>query len=115
MMEMTIPVAEDGSMEITFVGDRASFAQAMPTEDNAYGIELLETGEHYPALEDVFASLTARQCGILDVAVRLGYYENPRESTHEDIAEAVEASASTVDEHLRKIESRIFAEFVREG
>ncbi|WP_444542726.1 helix-turn-helix domain-containing protein [Halomicrobium urmianum] len=45
----------------------------------------------------------------------MGYYRNPREATHEDVAERVGTTASTVGEHLRKIESRVFSRFVREG
>jgi predicted DNA binding protein len=115
MMEMPYDVAEDGSMEITFVGDAGAFADAMPRESDAYTIEALETGDHSPQVDDLFGALTARQQEILDAAVRQGYYRNPREATHEEIATAVDASPSTVGEHLRKIESHVFSQFVRTG
>jgi predicted DNA binding protein len=115
MMEMPYDVAEDGSLEITFVGDEGAFADAMPMDSEAYSIEVLETGDHRPQVDDLFGTLTARQREILDAAVRLGYYENPREATHEDIAETADASPSTVGEHLRKIESRVFSQFVQTG
>lgn len=115
MMEMPYDVAEDGSLEITFVGDEGAFAGAMPMDSDAYTIEVLETGDHAPQIDDLFGALTARQQEILDAAVRLGYYENPREATHADVADAVDASPSTVGEHLRKIESSVFSQFVRTG
>lgn len=114
VMEMPIDVAEDGSMEITFVGD-AGFADALPAETDAYDLTVLETGERTPETGDPFADLTGRQRDILDAAVRLGYYEDPREATHADVAERVGVAPSTVGEHLRKIESRVFSRFVREG
>ncbi|WP_135536236.1 helix-turn-helix domain-containing protein [Halostella pelagica] len=115
MMEMPYDVAEDGSMEITFVGDEQTFAGAMPMGGDAFTIEVLETGDHHPEVDDLFGTLTARQQEILDTAVRLGYYQNPRKATHEEIADQVDASPSTVGEHLRKIESHVFSEFVQTG
>ncbi|MGA9399626.1 helix-turn-helix domain-containing protein [Haladaptatus sp.] len=53
--------------------------------------------------------MTDRQQEILDIAMELGYYENPRRATHGEIAERVGIDASTVSEHMRKIESRAFA------
>jgi len=115
MMEMPLEVAEDGSFEITFVGDQAAFADAVLTDRDGIAIEVLETGDHTPEADDLFGVLTARQQEVLEAAVRLGYYRNPRETTHEAIAERVDASPSTVGEHLRKIESRVFSRFVRPG
>ena len=37
----------------------------------------------------------------------------PRAATHEDVAREVDAAPSTVGEHLRKVESRVFAQLVR--
>lgn len=115
MMEMPVYTAEDGSLEITFVGDEKGFGRATPTETDVYDIEVLETGERHSLVDDLFASLTARQQEVLDTAVRLGYYQNPRKATHEDIAMVIDISPSTVGEHLRKIESRVFSGFIREG
>ncbi len=115
MMEMPIEVEEDGSMIVTFVGDREQLTGAMVPESDVYDLEVLATGERPPDADDPFADLTERQREILDAAVRLGYYRNPREATHEDVAERVGTTPSTVGEHLRKIESRVFSRFVREG
>lgn len=109
-MEMPVDVAPDGSMTITFVGDEGAFADAIPPDD-AYDIELVETGERPPKGDELFASLTERQQTVLDAALKLGYYENPREATQAEIAAAVDASAGTVGEHLRKIEHRVFSQF----
>jgi predicted DNA binding protein len=115
LMETPYDVAEDGTLEITFVGDEGAFAGAMPMDSDAFTIEVLETGDHHPQIDDLFGALTARQQEILDAAVRLGYYENPRNATHEEIAAEVDASPSTVGEHLRKIESHVFSQFVKTG
>jgi predicted DNA binding protein len=112
-METPIEVKADGSMVLTLVGPMEAFAEAAPSEAPGYDIEVLETGDHTPEMDDLFLSLTDRQREVLTAAVDLGYYENPREATHEDVAERVDASPSTVGEHLRKIESRVFDQLVR--
>lgn len=39
MMEMPVYTAEDGSLEITFVGDKNGFGRAIPTETDVYDVE----------------------------------------------------------------------------
>lgn len=112
-METPIEVEPDGSFVLTLVGPMEAFQSAAPADADGYDIEVLETGEHYPELGDLFLSLTDRQREVLEAAVEAGYYDNPRQATHEDIAGQVDASPSTVGEHLRKIESRVFEELVR--
>jgi predicted DNA binding protein len=113
-METPIEVEPDGSFVLTLVGPMDAFRRAVPEETNHYTIEVLETGDHTPELGDLFLSLTERQREVLRVAVDRGYYDSPRQSTHEEIAAAVDAAPSTVGEHLRKIESRVFAQLVRD-
>jgi len=112
-METPIEVEPDGSMVLTLVGPQEAFTEAAPSEPSVYDIEVLETGEHTPEVDDLFLSLTDRQREVLETAVAMGYYESPREATHEDVATRVDASPSTIGEHLRKIESRVFHQLVR--
>jgi hypothetical protein len=113
-MEMPVEVEPDGSMLVTLVGPQEAFAEGGPTDAPGYELEVLETGEHHPDLGDLFLSLTERQREVLEAAVDLGYYDDPRAATHEDVARAVDAAPSTVGEHLRKIESRVFGQLVRD-
>jgi len=112
MMEMPIETNPDGSMDVTLVGEEGAFADAVARDQDAYDVALLETGQRPPRIDDLFACLTERQQTILETAVELGYYENPRQATQQDIADAVGATAGTVGEHLRKIEHRVFSQFV---
>lgn len=41
-----------------------------------------------------------------------GYYEEPRETTYEEVAERVGCTATTVGEHLRKVEATVLREVV---
>lgn len=112
MMEMPIDIDDDGSMVSRIVGPDGAFDQLVADDTDAFDIEILETGEYHPDLDDLYLSLTQRQREVLDSAVELGYYENPREATHADIAETVDISPGTVGEHLRKIEMRVFSQLI---
>ncbi|WP_132058146.1 helix-turn-helix domain-containing protein [Halorussus amylolyticus] len=113
MIEMPIEALPGGTREMTFVGDEGAFTDAIPADTDAYEVELLETGERPPRADDLFARLTERQREVLEVALELGYYEDPRRATHEDLAGELGVSPGTVGEHLRKIESRVFGQFAR--
>jgi DNA-binding NarL/FixJ family response regulator len=56
--------------------------------------------------------LTERQVEIISAAYQLGYYEQPKSATGEELAEQFDLSASTVHQHLRsgarKIISQLF-------
>lgn len=112
-VETPIEVEDDGAFVLTLVGPMEAFRESTPTSTDAYEVEVLETGEHHPELDDLFLSLTERQREVLETATGLGYYDNPRQATHDDIAAEVDAAPSTVGEHLRKIESRVFEHLVR--
>jgi len=111
VMEMPVETRPDGTLVATLVGDEGAFTDAVVPAADSYDIEVRETGDRPPNMGDLFACLTARQQEILTAALDLGYYENPRQATQEDIAEIVDATPSTVGEHLRKIESRVFTQF----
>ncbi|MFB6185068.1 MAG: helix-turn-helix domain-containing protein [Haloarculaceae archaeon] len=52
--------------------------------------------------------LSGRQAKMLRLAVREGYYQWPRQVTAADLAADLDISKSTVLEHLRKAESKVF-------
>lgn len=54
--------------------------------------------------------LTDRQAEALEAAYRAGYFGWPRDSTAEEVAEALDISAPTLHAHLRKAEASLFAE-----
>jgi len=112
VVRMPVEYTDGGDIRATYVGRDEAFREAMGNQPDGVEIEILSTGEYRPDAEDLFAQLTERQQEILRTAVRLGYYENPREATHEEVAAAVDCSPSTVGEHLRKIESKVFTRLV---
>lgn len=63
-----------------------------------------------PAGEDGLAltsELTDRQLETLETAYAAGYFEWPRDSTAEDVADSMDISAPTLHSHLRKAQNRV--------
>ncbi|WP_137286162.1 helix-turn-helix domain-containing protein [Halorussus salinisoli] len=112
VVRMPLEYTDDDAMRATYVGRDEAFREAMANQPEGVEVEIESTGEYHPKAEDLFAQLTERQQEVLRVAVRAGYYETPREATHEDVAEVVGLSPGTVGEHLRKIESKVLSRLV---
>nr|WP_255666400.1 helix-turn-helix domain-containing protein [Haladaptatus sp. DYF46] len=53
--------------------------------------------------------MTERQREVLQAAITLGYYQEPRKATHDEIAAVTGLSETTVGEHLRKVEATVFS------
>ncbi len=51
-----------------------------------------------------------RQREAIEAAYRAGYFDWPRESTAEDVAEALDIAAPTLHAHLRKAQATLLAE-----
>lgn len=111
-LSMPLTFEDDGAAVATFVGGDAELTGALDEIPDAVDVELIETGEYIPETNDIYESFTERQRTILDIAVRMGYYECPREATQSDIAAELDLSPGTVGEHLRKIEAQTFQQML---
>ena len=81
------------------------------------GARVLSKRERTRAVEDAgelpgdgFDDLTDRQREVLDAAYRAGYFEWPRDSNAEEVAETLDISSATLHSHLRKAEGSILAD-----
>jgi len=110
VVETPLRFQRDGSQQMTVIGDDKSFRALYEgaTSLESFDIEIVETGEYTPDTDQLTRTLTTRQQEILSAAVELGYYREPREATHEDVAGALDLSSSAVGKHLRRIEERVF-------
>ncbi|TKX62072.1 helix-turn-helix domain-containing protein [Halorubrum sp. ASP1] len=110
--DFPIGSTQDGRHRVVLIGEtnqviQEALADLPPTLD----VSIERIGPYLEAGTPLPVQLTDRQREVLNVALDLGYYDVPRQVTHQDIADRLELSAGTVGEHLQKIESRVFEAF----
>jgi predicted DNA binding protein len=115
VIDPPIRFTDEAHLKIPYLGTEDTFRKLFDYVDeiDSMTVDILNMGE-YDADESSFSRLiTARQEDILETAVELGYYREPRQASLEDIGETVGISPGTVGEHLRKVEERVFSEMVQ--
>lgn len=113
VLQLPIEYTADGGRRLTLVGREEDFVGAPVDSPEGVRVELVSTGPYKPGPGHVFSDLTSRQREVLETALERGYYENPRGTTHEEIADAVGIEPGTVGKHLRNVESAVFSRYVR--
>lgn len=113
VVQLPIEYTADGGRRLTLVGREEDFVGSPVDVPDGVRMELVSTGPYQPEAGHVFSDLTARQREVLETALQCGYYENPRETTHEAIADEVGIEPGTVGKHLRNVESAVFSRYVR--
>lgn len=112
MLDTPIEYTGRNSLSMTIIGSHEMLQQALDELPDDLTINVDQVGTYSPDRRDTLSMLTDRQLEVFRTAVELGYYEIPRRTTHEDIADRLECAPSTVDEHLRKAESRVLQTLV---
>jgi len=110
VLDMPIEYGPGGGLKIAVIGREETVRRAIENVPDEIRVELEQLSDYDPELRELSSLLTERQQEILDTATDLGYYEVPRQATHQDIAEELDLSTTTVGEHLRKIEARMLSE-----
>jgi len=72
--------------------------------------ETRETGSGPPTVDAIPADLTNRQREALEAAYRAGYFDWPRASTAEEVAQSLDITTPTLTAHLRKAEATLLTE-----
>ncbi|WP_254837636.1 helix-turn-helix domain-containing protein [Natronomonas marina] len=110
VLDMPIEYGPDGGLKVAVIGREETVRRAIEDVPEEIRVELQQLSDYDPELRELSSLLTGRQQEILDTATELGYYEVPRQATHQDIADDLDLSTTTVGEHLRKIEARMLSE-----
>lgn len=114
VVDTPIHFTSEDHLKVTYLGTDEIFSTLYEyaTELDYVTVEVLETGEYETDGSSFSRVITSRQEEVIETAVDLGYYNEPRQASLEDISEVVGIAPGTVGEHLRKAEERVFAEIV---
>ncbi len=107
VIDTPIEFKDDGSLIVTVAGQQQLLKEAIRRIPDQIDWGVVRAGKYDPDTGGTAEQLTTRQREVVRTAVELGYYEVPRRATHEDIADELDCATSTIDEHLRKAESRV--------
>lgn len=115
VMDTPIHFTSEDHLKITYLGTEEIFKKLYDYAEQSdhMSFEILATGEYDTDGKAFSSMITSRQEEVLETAVDLGYYGEPRQASLEDISEVIGINPSTVGEHLRKVEKRVFSEIVR--
>ena len=103
---------DPSTVELSEIGPREELRSRIEATRDLATIEIKQVGRYDQATERFFRELTDRQQEVLQAAVEAGYYRIPRDATHEAIADELACSASTVGQHLRRIEATLVSSIV---
>mgnify|MGYP000415733045 CR=1 FL=1 len=114
IIDTPIRFTSEDYLKITYLGTDEIFKKLYERagEVEYMTIDILETGDYETNQSAFSRMITSRQEEVLETAVDLGYYSEPRQASLEDISEVVGIAPGTVGEHLRKVEERVFSELV---
>lgn len=112
IVETPIEFVGDGALRVTVAGKQEMLQQAFQRFPDEIDTTIEGAGEYGPEHGGLLGSLTDRQREVLETAAELGYYEVPRGVNRCDVAAALDCSTSTVDEHIRKAETRLLSALV---
>ncbi len=113
IIDTPLKYTDQGGLRTTIVGTHEMLRKALEETPDGVRFAVEQAGQYSPDREDILSILTERQHEVFETAITEGYYEIPREATHEDISNALGCAPSTVDEHLRKAESRVLSALMR--
>lgn len=100
---------ETSESRFSVVGTAASLERAAADLPERVTLELQRIGTLDVEEANPSGPLTSRQQELLELAVREGYYEVPRRTTHRHLAAELDLSVGTVSERLQRIEQRLVA------
>jgi hypothetical protein len=97
---------DESEARFTVVGTGTGLRRAIAALPDPISVSVERIGRIDPDAGDPDL-LTDRQAALLDLAVREGYYEVPRETTQAALADRLDLAPGTVSDRLQRIEHRV--------
>lgn len=103
----------DGSATVTVVGPEADIHRVLAEVPDEIKVEIEAVGGPEVSEDGVLSLLSDRQREAVEAGIEVGYYENPRKATAEEVAEVLDCAPSTAAKHLRRAESKLATGLLR--
>jgi predicted DNA binding protein len=100
-------IYRDGTMSARVVGDAGALQRALEAAPDGVEVQIDTISQFYGHTDDPVVGLSDRQREAVAVALELGYYNQPRGATHEDVAAELDCAPQTASDHLQKAEANI--------
>jgi hypothetical protein len=111
---VTTPVVyREGSVDARIVGTAPALQAAVGAFPSDVDVEINAIGEFDRRRDRPVSRLSERQREAVLAALDLGYYETPRQATHEDVAAELGCATNTASEHLQKAEAALLQTVLR--
>lgn len=98
---------DDHGISLSMVGSQEALSREVADIQSAGGNVVLRRIGDYNGPSSVLDSLTDRQREVLETARDIGYYEVPRRTTIDAIADRLNIDSSTASEHLQRAERHL--------
>lgn len=106
IIDTPLKAGEDG-LQVPVVGPAERLSAVLKAIPEGIDFKTQNAGPYRPDMDELLSPLTTRQLETIRTAVNEGYYDIPRGATQPELADTLNCTASTVDEHLRKAEEQI--------
>lgn len=103
-------VYRDGRAHARIVGQSDVLQETVRNLPSEMNLEVTSIGDFDRSRNVVESILSDRQREAILSAFDLGYYEYPRQATHEDVADRLDCAPSTASVHLQKAEMKVISE-----
>lgn len=113
IIDTPIEFTDRGGILVTIVGTHDMLREALKAIPDRINISIQQVGQYSPGTRDMLSMLTDRQREVFETAVEMGYYDIPRQVNQGELADRLDCAPSTVDEHLRKAESKMLSALLR--
>jgi len=107
-------VYREGTAHFRIVGESEVLQSMVEAVPPGFEVDVRAIGTFPDRGAAPATALSERQRATVTAALDLGYYESPRNATHEDIAERLGCAPNTVTEHLQKAESKLIRTAMRD-
>lgn len=105
------PYHADGSMTLNFIGPLDSLRAAVEYSPDGIETTIERIGGYDFGSGPIPPAIPDRQREALSTALQLGYFDTPRRSTRDEIADRMDCAPSTASEHLRKGQRRVLQSY----